>query len=110
MAAASIALTKIPLNGGVALPTMTALTADGAQVAFNKQDGKTVILIQNTNTAAADVTFVKGNGIQGVADLVVSVPASTTMAFVVESGAFKQAGIVNVTGATTLKAGALLLP
>ena len=88
MAAASIALTKIPLNGGVALPTMTALTADGAQVAFDEQDGKTVILIQNTNTAAADVTFVKGNGIQGVADV-----GFDTVLFI-ENGSDASLGIV----------------
>lgn len=116
MAAASITLTKIPLNGGVALPTMTALTSDGALIDFTKQDTKIVVLVENSSSSAAgDITFKAGNGIQGVADLVVNVAASATMAFVLESGAFKNVSGINsgkvlVTGATTMKVGALLIP
>ena len=110
MAATRIELTKIPLNGGAALPGLTALSADGAEIDFKGQDVKTVILVENSGSAAGDITFKAGNGIQGVADLIESVPAGATMAFVVESGAFKANGVVKVNGATTMKVGALLLP
>lgn len=60
--------------------------------------------------APGDVTFKAGNGIQGVADLVVNVANGKTKAVVLESGAFKKAGKVYVTGAATMKAAALLLP
>lgn len=56
MAAASITLTKIPLNGGVALPTMTALTSDGALIDFTKQDTKIVVLVENSSSSAAGTT------------------------------------------------------
>lgn len=110
MAATKIALTKVPLNSGVALPTLMALTADGGEIAFTGMDTKTVILVENSAAAAGEITFKAGSGIQGVADLTVSVPASATLAFVLESGAFKSKGVVKVAGATTMKVGALLLP
>ena len=56
------------------------------------------------------MTFKAGSGIQGVADLVVNVANGKTKAVVLESGAFKKAGKVYVTGAATMKAAALLLP
>ena len=110
MAATKIAWTKVPLNGGVALPALAALSAEGGRIAFDGQDTKTLILVENSASSAGEITFKAGSGIQGVADLTVSVPASTTQAFVLESGAFKSKGVVKVTGATTMKVGALLLP
>lgn len=107
--ATAITLTRVPLNGGVALPTMQALAADGAKIPFTEQDTRILILVENSSTAG-DITFKAGSGIGGVADLVVNVAGSTTMAFVLESAAFKNAGEVVVTGATTMKVGALLLP
>ena len=109
MAATAIALTKIPLNGGVELPAAAALDGTaGAEIQFDGQDTKIVILIENSGSAAGDVTFKAGSGIQGVADLVVA--NGKTKAVVLESGAFKKAGKVYVTGAATMKAAALLLP
>ena len=111
MAATAIALTKIPLNGGVELPATAALDGTaGAEIQFDGQDTKIVILIENGGSSAGDVTFKAGNGIQGVADLVVNVANGKTKAVVLESGAFKKAGKVYVTGAATMKAAALLLP
>ena len=74
------------------------------------RDTKIVILIENSGSAAGDVTFKAGSGIQGVAGLVVNVANGKTKAVVLESGAFKTAGKVIVTGAATMKAAALLLP
>ena len=82
----------------------------GAEIQFDGQDTKIVILIENGGSAAGDVTFKAGSGIQGVADLVVNVANGKTKAVVLESGAFKKAGKVYVTGAATMKAAALLLP
>ena len=95
MAATAIALTKIPLNGGVELPATAALDGTaGAEIQFDGQDTKIVILIENGGSSAGDVTFKAGNGIQGVADLVVNVANGKTKAVVLESGAFKKAGKV----------------
>ena len=89
MAATAIALTKIPLNGGVELPAAAALDGTaGAEIQFDEQDTKIVILIENSGSSAGDVTFKAGNGIQGVADLVVNVANGKTKAVVLESGAF----------------------
>ena len=110
MAATKIALTRVPLNGGTALPALAALTAEGGEIAFDGQDTKTLILVENSGSAAGEITFKAGNGIQGVADLTVSVAAGATLAFVLESGAFKANGAVKVTGPTNMKVGALLLP
>ena len=107
--ATAITLTRVPLSGGVALPVLQALAADGATIEFDEQDTKILILVENSSTTG-NITFKAGSGLAGVADLVVSVNGSTTMAFVLESAAFKNAGKVIVTGATTMKVGALLLP
>ena len=61
----------------------------GAEIQFDGQDTKIVILIENGGSSAGDVTFKAGNGIQGVADLVVNVANGKTKAVVLESGAFK---------------------
>ncbi|MFQ7004964.1 MAG: hypothetical protein ACLRRT_15625 [Ruthenibacterium lactatiformans] len=90
MAATAIALTKIPLNGGVELPATAALDGTaGAEIQFDGQDTKIVILIENGGSSAGDA-FKAGNGIQGVADLVVNVANGKTKAVVLESGAFKR--------------------
>ena len=104
-----INLTALELGSGAALPELTALDGEGARIPFNAQDTKILILVENSSTTG-NITFKAGTGIAEVADLVVSVNGSTTMAFVLESAAFKNAGEVIVTGATTMKVGALLLP
>ena len=48
MAATKIAWTKVPLNGGVALPALAALSAEGGEIAFDGQDTKTLILVENS--------------------------------------------------------------
>ena len=67
---------------------------DGAEVVMNGHDERTVIAVQNTASSAGTVTIKAGNGIQGVADEEFSVPASSTVFIVPESGRFK-----NVSGA-----------
>ena len=109
MAATEIVLTRIPLSGGVELPTLAALNAEGAKIPFTEQDTRTLILVENTGSAG-EIVFKAGSGIQGVADLAVTVAQGKTMAFVLESGCFKREGAVFVTGPTSMKVGALLLP
>ena len=104
-----INLTALELGSGAALPELTALDGEGARIPFNAQDTKILILIENSSTTGS-VTFKAGSGIQAVEDLTVEIAGGKTMAFVLESGAFKNKGVVKVTGATTMKAGALLLP
>lgn len=118
MAATEITLTKIPLNGGTALPELKAVdAADGAAVDFTQDDRKIVLLVKNANASAAkNVTVKMGNGLQGVVDLVQAVPAGATMAFSIESGAFKHVsgpnrGKVLVAGESTdIQVGAIVLP
>ncbi len=104
-----ITLTALEPNVGTALPTLTALDSEGAKIPFTARDTKILILIENSSTTA-NVTFKAGGGIQAVEDLTVEVASGKTMAFVLESGRFKRQGAVTVTGPTTMKVGALLLP
>ena len=62
---------------------------NGAEVVMDGHDERTVIMVQNTATAPGTVTVKAGNGIQGVADEVFTVPASSTTFIVPESGRFK---------------------
>lgn len=119
MAVVDITPVSIPLNGNAEMPATTAITSttDGAIIPFAEQDTKILVLIENANASAAkDATFVKGNGLQGVANLVVSIPATETHGFVVDSGRFKNVsgtykGKVQVLGASTdIKVAAVILP
>lgn len=68
---------------------------DGGEVVLNSRDIDTVILVKNADESNAETFTIKqGNGVQGVADFVYSVPANTTKFIPIESGFFK-----NVTGA-----------
>lgn len=106
----TIDLNKVPLNGGTQLPVTKALDAEGAQIVFNGQDTKTLILVENTGSTDGEIIFKKGTALQGVVDYKETVAAGKTNAFVFESGAVKASGHVFVTGAQTMKIAALLLP
>ena len=120
MAAITVTVTKLARNGGVEMPTATALTSttDGAEVDYTGQsDGRILLLIENGNASAAETATVKaGNGIQGTEDLVVSVPAQKTLGLVLESGKFafasgERKGKVWVVGeSTNIKVAAVALP
>lgn len=110
MAATNVSLAKMELNTGLALPAAAALDAtEGAYVAFNGQDTKTVLVLSGSGTAVVKA----GNGLQGVADLQVEVSANGTL-LELESGAFKlvsgpHKGTVHITGPATVKVQAALL-
>lgn len=63
--------------------------ADGAEYTPTSRDGKHMILVHNKASAAKSVTVLSGNGLQGVADMVTSIPASSYAAVNLESGRFK---------------------
>ena len=65
-------------------------TNDSCTVDAGKDDQKICIHVKNAITNATQTAvIVKGNGIQGVADLEVALAASTEKVIVVESGAYK---------------------
>jgi hypothetical protein len=90
--------------------------AAGAEFAMSGRDDKTLLLVQNAATSAKTVTVKAGNGIQGVNDLTVSVPASSTTALVLDSGRYKNVsgddrGKVIVMGASAdIKLAVIVLP
>ena len=96
--------------------TAATTPADGFLVDFTEDDHKTVLVFQNTATAEATVTIKAGNGIQGVADIVATIPASAVQAVVVESGAHKfvtgenKGKLAVIPSAATLKLGVVVLP
>ena len=81
--------TKVEHFNEVAEVVSTAGATGGKYFDFAGADNRTVVLLANTNSSAATVTTVKGDGLAGVADLEVSVPASKTVAMRLDSAAFK---------------------
>lgn len=68
---------------------VTPNSADGAEFEIGK-DHKTMILLVNDGTSVATATVKAGNGIQGVADISVSLSAGSFTFVCPESGRFKQ--------------------
>lgn len=89
---------------------------DGAEVALNHHDERTVILVQNTATTEGTVTLKAGNGIQGVNDEVCTIAASSTVLIVPESGRFKvvsgtdKGKLLITASANTIKVAVIQLP
>jgi hypothetical protein len=83
----------IVMRNNIAPVALTALTANTAKaLEFSESDDKIVLVVNNTGSAAVDLTVKAGNGIQGVCDLVLSAPKGVSL-LKLESGRFK-----NVTG------------
>ena len=82
----------LTMRNTIAAVTLEALTANTAKaITWNEKDEHTVLVI---NAAAqTDLTVKAGNGIQGVTDLVLTVPQGVSLVKL-ESGRFK-----NVSGA-----------
>ena len=82
----------LTMRNTIAAVTLEALTANTAKaITWNEKDEHTVLVI---NAAAqTDLTVKAGNGIQGVTDLVLTVPRGVSLVKL-ESGRFK-----NVSGA-----------
>lgn len=69
--------------------TFTAGVVAGTPLDYTGRDDKTVVIFNNTGSAAGTCTFTKGTGIQGVADVTVPVPVGFS-ACALNSGSFKQ--------------------
>lgn len=100
-------------SGAVAFTALDA--TDGAYYEHTARDDRNVILVKNSASSASNLTIKQGNGLQGVADEVISVPASSTVAIAIESGRFKNVtgdnkGRVILTGATTLSVAVVEMP
>ncbi len=90
---------------------------NGALITFDKADQRILVMLENSSaTTAYTFTVKKGNGIQGVKDLAVSVGTSSKKVVVLESGAFKNVegtniGKVHITGShADQKVAAVVLP
>lgn len=68
--------------------TFTAGVTAGNGLDYEGEDEKTLVVFNNTGSAG-NATVVMGDGIQGVQDIKVDVPAGFS-AMVLESGSFKQ--------------------
>ena len=69
--------------------TTTSLSANTATpIAWDEDDNKSILVVNNTGSSAATLTVLAGNGLQGVADLAVSIPAGINL-LKLESGRFK---------------------
>jgi hypothetical protein len=77
------------MRNNIAPVTLEALNANTAKAfEFSERDDKIVLVVQNTGSAAVDLTVKAGNGIQGVCDLVLSAPKGVSL-LKLESGRFK---------------------
>lgn len=117
MAATAIVNTVLSFNTMAAMPATAAVDAtDGALITCDKADQKMLIVIENSDTVNAEtVTIKKGNGVQGVADLAVSVPKSETKVITVESGKYKNIsgtlkGKIKITASADVKIACIVLP
>lgn len=84
---------EVVMRNSIANVALTALTDNTAKaLEFSESDDKIVLVVQNSGDNDTDLTVKAGNGIQGVCDLVLSVPKGVSL-LKLESGRFK-----NVTG------------
>ena len=75
---------------------------------FDGADERIVVLVKNDTTSAATLTVKAGNGLQGVNDLVLTVPKSAVSLVKLDSGRFKNVsgtnkGKIVVVSATALE-------
>lgn len=90
-------ITNIDLTRNVAKELIDAVAVDitdGAKVDYtNRSDGRILLLITNGNASEQKATIVKGDSLQGVEDLEISIAGNKTVSIVIESGKF-----MNVSG------------
>lgn len=95
MALTTVTKTVITRNAVTAMPTaVTVATNEGAYVTYDKDDQKILLILKNNITNATHTAVIKkGNGLQGTADLEITLAASAEVVTVIESGKY-----VNVSG------------
>ena len=78
---------NMTMRNEIVTPELTALTASADKaIEWSENDDKMILII--SATSATTLTIKAGNGIQGVADLELSVPIGTSLVKL-ESGRFK---------------------
>lgn len=122
MAATAITKTVVTRNAATAVPTAaTVAKTDGALVTFDKDDQKILLLLKNNVTNVTHTAVIKkGNGLQGVSDLEITIGPSAEVVTVIESGRFMNVsgnnkGKVNIvskdtTTGTQIEVRAIVLP
>lgn len=95
--------------------TFTALSTTGVAFDYKEADEKTVFVAKNSASSAGTITVLKGNGLQGVTDITLTVPANGEAVFTLDSMLFKNGsgankGKVVLSGATTLSVAVIALP
>jgi hypothetical protein len=87
MAAATVITnTSLVLNTFATLPATAAVEATNGALVNAAADHKMLLIAENASVdTAKTVTIKAGNGIQGLSDLALSIPAATTKCIVIES-------------------------
>jgi len=80
---------NITMRNEIVKAELSALTANTAKaIEWKENDNKMILVVQNSGSAATTLTVKAGNGIQGVADLTLTVPVGVNLVKL-ESGRFK---------------------
>ncbi|MBQ7858729.1 MAG: hypothetical protein IJ347_01155 [Faecalibacterium sp.] len=104
------------LNDGVTMAFTAIDAADGLYLNFaGHTDTSIAVLLQNTDAGAAEVVVKQGDGIGGVVDIAVTVPASGFAAVALDSSSFMitkgdYKGYVHLTGPATVKVAGVGMP
>ncbi len=82
---------NIKMNVAVEMTAATAVSTTAASPTYIDFSGRNLIVFaaNSSSSAAANLTIKKGDGIQGVEDLVIPIAAATEIVVRPESGAFK---------------------
>jgi hypothetical protein len=112
---AEITITGLKFNEAAQLPATEAIDETGiATIDYGSyEDRRIAVMVENSDAEnAQDVTVKKGTGIQATEDYVVSVPASSNIVLVLESGKYKDMSTakVSIAGSTDVKVAAIALP
>ncbi len=88
---------------------------NGAEVVWKESDEKYTIVLQNTASSVGTAVIKAGNGVHGVNDLDVEVPANSTVCLSLDSARFKQLsgtdkGKVLFTGPATIGVAVFITP
>lgn len=119
MAQVSLTNVKLAFNTASDAISTTAATSatDGIGIDYTgKEDGRILLLLENSHVSdSINAKVLKGNGLQGTADLTFAIAAGAMKAIVLESGKFVNVsgankGKIVINGSTNLKAAAIELP
>lgn len=84
------------MRNTISTPTLETLTANTeAAIEFDGADERIVMVVQNTTSSATTLTVKAGNGLQGVVDITLAVPASSVNLLKLDSGRFKNVSGTN---------------